>query len=104
MTVSLSTHLDQGVLSVIRDHRGRGNAITARRIGEILHIDQRSPWGFYLPANRSEAEECSRHLWSRVREIAEVARAFDEAARGLGVRRVKAEQARMVFGEGQEVG
>lgn len=55
-----------------------------------------------MPADRSEAEECSRHLWSRVREIAEVARAFDRAAADkLGIKRTTYEQVKLVFGEGE---
>lgn len=64
-------------------------------IGSTPHGDA----GFYWPATLPEAEECSRHLWSRVREIAEVARAFDAAARGLGLQRELPEQVRLVFEE-----
>lgn len=120
--MTLSTHLNHHILSLLREHRGRGNAITAKELGELLHFSERTvrqavsdlrkrghpiasapnpPWGFYLPANRGEAEECSRHLWSRVREIAEVARAFDQAAEGLGVKRTRLEQQAFVFGEGE---
>jgi len=112
------------ILKLLHHYRGRENAVTARFIASVVGTNERTvrqvisdlrrlghpiastpnpPWGFYMPADRSEAEECSRHLWSRAREIAEVARAFDHAAGGLGVKRERVEQVRMVFGEEEAV-
>jgi biotin operon repressor len=99
--------------------RGRGRAVSAVVLGARLGISQRvlraavnelrnlgkpvgsaveAPAGYYVPETREEALECSAHLWARVREIARVARAFDQAAARLGVRRQRAEQIRLVFG------
>lgn len=99
---------------------GRDNAIPSRALARALRMPERTvrasvhqlrcsgfaigsavepPFGFYLPRDREEADLCSRQLWSRVSEIARVARAFDFAARGLGLRRGQVEQIKMVFGE-----
>ncbi|MGH2627986.1 MAG: HTH domain-containing protein [Anaerolineales bacterium] len=112
--------LSQLVLRIVRSH-ARDHAITA---GELAHWTQSSEravrktvadlrrdgypiastphegGGFYWPRTLADAEECSRHLWSRVRQIADVARAFDTAARGLGLERGLSEQVRLVFEEG----
>lgn len=114
--------IEQRVLGLLAYYKGRDNAITARFISRVVSTSERTvrqiisdlrrrgypigsspnpPSGFYLPATRAEAEECSAHLWSRVRNQAEVARAFDQAAEGLGVKRTRLEQQAFVFGEGE---
>ena len=102
---------------------GRKNAIRARDLARILGMPERNvravihelrclgapvgsavepPTGFYIPADREEADVCSRHLWARVAEIARVARAFDRAAEDLGLRRGQMEQIKFVFGGEEE--
>lgn len=99
---------------------GRRNAVRARELAQALEMPERTvraaihelrclgvpvgsaptpPTGFYIPADREEVDACSRHLWARVREIAQAARAFDRAAKELGLNRGQAEQIRLVFGE-----
>lgn len=55
-------------------------------------------YGYFVPVNTEAAKQTSRHLWSRVRAIAEAARAYDHA---MGVRfgyePSKAEQIGFVF-------
>lgn len=99
---------------------GRENAVRARELAHAVGMPERTvravvhelrclgvpvgsavepPTGFYVPADREEADACSRHLWARVAEIAQAARSFDRAARDLGLRRGQPEQVRLVFGE-----
>lgn len=103
--------------------RGRERAVTAFELSQALGASSRKvraavhelrrrghpvasavepPVGFYIPTSVEEADVCSRHLWARVREIAEVARAFDRAAAAVGLCRSRAEQVRFVFGEERE--
>lgn len=105
---------------------GRRNAVRAKDLARALGMSEREvratvhelrclgvpvgsavepPTGFYIPAGREEADACSRHLWARVREIAQAARAFDRAAESLGLYRGRAEQIELVFGEeGEDAG
>lgn len=120
MATALHDHLLLSVRCLLLKRIGRDSAITSRRMAEILRCPERAvrqavselrlqghpiassptkPEGYYWPRDREEAEECSRTLWSRVRAQAEVARAYDRAAEGLGVRHGRLEQVRMVFGE-----
>jgi translation initiation factor 6 (eIF-6) len=56
--------------------------------------------GFYVPYNGIEAEATVRHLWSRVREIAKVARAMTASMKVLtGHDITEAEQQAIVFGD-----
>lgn len=70
-----------------------------RRAGHPIASAVEPPTGFYLPTTVEEADACSRHLWARVRETAEVARAFDRAAARLGLTRTLRDQVRFVFGD-----
>lgn len=55
--------------------------------------------GFFLASTSSQAEKTSRHLWSRVGKIAQVARAFDRARRKkFGEGFTRSEQIEIVFG------
>lgn len=62
------------------ERRVRALVSELRRRGYPIASTPHEPAGFYWPASREEAEECSTHLWSRVREQAAVARDFDRAA------------------------
>lgn len=98
---------------------GRGRAVNSGVLARRLGVSQRTlravvnelrnegkpvgsaveaPAGYYVPETREEAQACSTHLWARVREIAKAARAFDQAAAQLGIRRQRAEQVHLVFG------
>lgn len=56
--------------------------------------------GYYIPYNGIEAEATVRHLWSRVREIAKVARAMTKSMKSItGHDITQDEQLAYVFGE-----
>lgn len=58
-----------------------------RNAGEPIASAVEAPTGFYFPTSVDEADACSGHLWARVREIARVARKFDDATALLGLKR-----------------
>lgn len=61
--------------------------------------------GFYIPYNGIEAEATVRHLWSRVREIAKVARAMTKSMKAItGHDITEDEQLAYVFGEDEPGG
>jgi len=100
---------------------GKSNARTAKQIGAKVGLDTRNVRnrisklrnfgyliassadnGFYYPTNKEEAMICSRQLWSRVRQIAEVARSFDKAAdEKFNLSVSKVEQIAFVFNESE---
>ena len=88
------------VLAAIRERRGREAAITSRQLALVVRCSDRearrlvselrregypiasavhAPYGFYWPESPEEARECQAHLYSRIRELAETARALDRA-------------------------
>lgn len=110
--------LSETLMSVLKEHEGRDSAITAKHLARMLGTNERTirqlvadlraegkliastvyePCGFFVPATRAEADECSRHLWSRVRKIAEIARQFDQSAQKIGISRTRAEQIALVL-------
>lgn len=70
-----------------------------RMKGVLIASDGR---GFFFPQDGKEAERTARHLWSRVRAIAAVARAFDKAReQRYGNGHTFHQQVDFVFGEGE---
>lgn len=88
------------LLRIIEQCRGREKAMTARQLARLIGTNEREiramiaelrrqghpiaspvhpPYGFFVPANREEAEECQMHLYSRMREIGITARALEQA-------------------------
>lgn len=106
------------VLAAIRDCQGREAAITARQLALVARCSERearhlvsqwrregypiasavhAPQGYYWPVDESEARECQAHLYSRIRELAETARALDRA---FGVHLPGRQMVLDIFGEG----
>lgn len=72
-------------------------AVRSARLKGVLICSDR--YGFFLPRNDSEAKATVHSLFSRVREIAKVARAVDAARqRRFGNSLTKDEQIELVFG------
>lgn len=75
-------------------------AVRSARLKGVLICSDR--YGFFLPRTDSEAKATVHSLFSRVREIAKVARAVDAAReRRFGRGLSKDEQIELVFGEEQ---
>jgi hypothetical protein len=72
-----------------------------RNAGEPIASAVEEPTGFYIPRSVEEAEACSGHLWARVREIARVARRFDDSVAVLGLKRGYLKQLRLFQEERQ---
>ena len=118
--------LEAHILSELTQHaQGRVRAITADNLAKKVGVPERAvrrcitslrlqgeliassvevPAGYYVPETRAEARVCSAHLWSRVREIAAVARAFDQAASAFGRQRSREQQIALIFEDGPEDG
>jgi hypothetical protein len=95
------THLEETILTILKEHKGRDNPITARDIEKItlsssrkirkiiagLVIDHRIPiassvhypYGFYLITDKKEAIQCLNQYWSRVKEVSKRAKILTKA-------------------------
>lgn len=111
---------------LIRQAPGRARALTAAALAGTFQTTERvirdaisrlrtqgclvassptEPPGYYIPRSMAEAEECRRHLWSRVRAQAAVARAFDAAiARTFDREITVREQVQLAFGFDPDAG
>lgn len=90
----------QRILQVLQGRPGRENAVTAKRLAVMVGISERDvrqtiqelrrqgypvasgvhkPYGFYWPQSAEEAQECQRHLYSRIRELWATAKALEKA-------------------------
>lgn len=106
------------VLTTIRERRGRAAAITSRQLALVVRCSDRearrlvselrregypiasavhAPYGFYWPETPEEARECQAHLYSRIRELAETAKALDKA---FGAHLPGRQMVLDIFGEG----
>lgn len=68
-----------------------------RRDGYAIASAVHAPYGFYWPESEDDARECQAHLYSRIRELAETARALDKA---FGAHLPGRQMALDIFGEG----
>lgn len=88
------------VLQLILRCKGRQRAISAKQLSKQTGLSDREvravvadlrreeypiasavnkPYGFFIPENRAEAQECQSHIYARMREIGITARALDRA-------------------------
>ena len=95
--------LEEKILEIIKDHPGKDNPITVKQLENKTYASSRMirkavanlvikygipiassvnfPYGFYLIADKKEAEECLRQYWSRVREISNRAQSLNKAVK-----------------------
>ena len=96
-------HLEKLILRILKRHRGRNNSVTCRRLEKNTGYSSRNirktianlviqhhiliassvhyPYGFYLIADKQEAETCLRQYYSRVKEVVKRARILNEAVK-----------------------
>ena len=101
--LNILTPTEERVWDCLKKARGAENAVTSRELASWLGIDRRrvraavhslrekgmpiasgssEVQGYFIPASQEEADICRRHLESRIREIAKIARALERSFPG----------------------
>ncbi|MFC1621596.1 hypothetical protein ACFL2G_04770 [Candidatus Omnitrophota bacterium] len=95
------THLEEIILNILQDHKGRHSPVTARDLEKMTLSSSRKirktisdlvikhnipiassvhhPYGFYLVTEKEEALQCLKQYWSRVREVTKRANMLTKA-------------------------
>lgn len=95
------THLEEAILSILKEHKGRDNPITVTALEKLTLSSSRKirraianlvithnipiassvhyPYGFYLITDKDEALACLRQYWSRVKEVSTRAKSLSNA-------------------------
>jgi len=93
--------LEQTILNILEEHKGKDNPITVRSLEKITLSSSRKirkivadlvihhnipiassvhyPYGFYLITDKKEAIQCLNQYWSRVKEVSKRAKILTKA-------------------------